>query len=351
MIQQPAEAGLSVLNAALGAAKIINNADSLVAYTQVARVEPITILDRSVMFHEVTPEVMQSLLSIFAGYYLQAWDLSANINGVDVIRQLEKLNPSRDVLNNLGLESLNDMEHKLPSLARMNVSLEASDDSVKQSRESVNLSVGKLLQVEVRTGDGPKGNSTVKIPVAIRLMVHPVAPDSLINILALGAKDQSTSERYHQWKAGNLSFFRDLVMCQDLIDEHKKNLREDTSGLFEAITHRRTGNMISSILSQNLSVASASNIAVIGQDTATQLEAHLGSPLSKYATRKKIFDKTYMMLLAVIEPDWTRVTIYTRGIHESSSIDFRDLKAGGTAKGPDVADILSAYKAGSSMSL
>jgi hypothetical protein len=45
------------------------------------------------------------------------------------------------------------------------------------------------------------------------------------------------------------------------------------------------------------------------------------------------------------------VTIYTRGIPESSSVDFRDLKGGDKAKAPDVADILSAYKAGSSPSL
>lgn len=43
------------------------------------------------------PDVLQSLQSIFSGYYLQALAISTNIGKINVVKHLDKLNPNRNV--------------------------------------------------------------------------------------------------------------------------------------------------------------------------------------------------------------------------------------------------------------
>lgn len=333
-------------------------ADSLISYTSVARVEPITLVDADIQFSDLLPETMQSLLSIFSGYYLQAYALSTlSVGKVDVVKHLDRLNPNRSpgkiLINQLGAESYKD---RLPVVGdKRNEEVAMEDDSevavaqglgkdaVKDVRELTNLSVGKLFNVEVTEGD----NKAV-IPVSIRLLVNSVPTQSLVHILSAGSKDRSFKERWYQYKAGNLELIRDLVLCQDLIDEHKKHLLDDKTGLYQSILNRRRDNALASAISGSggVSLATASNIAVISSDTATKLEIELNGPLKNYAIRKKLFDAGYLMLLAVIDKQWDRVTFYHRGIPDSTSVSHRDMKAANKGSGPDVADILNAYRQG-----
>ena len=68
---------------------------SLIDVTQVARVEPLTVISRDLIHLEYMNDILQSTLSIFAGYYLQAIALSTKIDDVRVVRILDRLNPDR----------------------------------------------------------------------------------------------------------------------------------------------------------------------------------------------------------------------------------------------------------------
>ena len=72
--------------------------NSLVEYTHGARVEPLTIIGADCINVDFIPDVMQSLQSLFSGYYLQAVAMSTQINGVSVTRNLDRLNPNRNSL-------------------------------------------------------------------------------------------------------------------------------------------------------------------------------------------------------------------------------------------------------------
>jgi hypothetical protein len=67
--------------------------------------------------------------------------------------------------------------------------------------------------------------------------------------------------------------------------------------------------------------------------------------------REAIFKKTYLMIVAVIDKEWERVTFYTRGIATATQLGSHDLKAANKNTGPDIAQILQAYQLGSSPSL
>jgi hypothetical protein len=383
-MQINAQTGLSALQ---HVAKILegvtSDSKSLIDYTNVARVEPIVVIDADVMYQEMLPDVMQSLQSLFTGYYLQAFSLSMNVGDIDVVRQLEKFNPNRSVgsaigqslgtalnvgagtghmisgqigMNSMGLEGLDDFTHRLPVVGdprnAHQVAMEAADgrattrDINQITNELSNLSIGKLVNVEIVSGD-----KKATIPISIRLLANQITTDGMIHILTAGNKEVSFGERWHQWKSGQIEFLKDLVLCQDLIDEHKKHLMDDKDGLYDAILRRRASNKVSGVLTGNFSVATASNLCVLSSNTATQVELSNNMAFKNFASRQKIFESTYMMIMAVIDKDWDRVTFYHRGIPEATTLSARDLKAVNKNTGPDIKDILTAFRAGSSPNL
>ena len=388
-------------------------ADSLVRFTKATRVEPIAMIDQRAAPLPYMGDIMQSLTSIFSGYYLQAVAVACNVGKVKTLQLLDALNPSRDASaavgaklaneinsvagnrqTNISLLSMESYGQQLP-FPGQTVSLEANpfgrviktmlhsnkhtraedtartaadelnkaaqredakghvhragekdgakfgSDTMKAAKESVDLSVGKLLEVTIKS-DGAEAT----FPIAVRLIATLVAAPVLVHILGDSARDRSLRERWHLYKAGQIKFWRDLVMCQDMIDEHKKMMLKDKSGAMDEIMARRMGNMAASTITASPSVATASNIMVITKQTAKELERDIGGKLSSATIRERILKSTYVMLLAVVDTEWEQITIYHRGITLPTTVAVKELKAANKGGGPDVAEILKAYTLG-----
>ncbi|MEG3033988.1 MAG: hypothetical protein RR877_00675 [Aurantimicrobium sp.] len=332
---------------------------SLVSATSVARVEPIVIVDKDCLFLEYLPDILQSTQSIFVGYWLQALSLITNVGDVNVGRVLDKLNPNRKVDTNGFLETIvnagigkenytyasESMKYKLPTIA-----MEAKGDKgdkdgaiakVDNVAELANLSIGKLINVTIKNN----GQEAV-IPISFRLMVNTLPPASCVQLLSQGSVDLSFSERWFKWRAGRISFIKDLVFCQDLIREQKRTLMTDKDGVYSEIAKRAKNSKLASFFSKNPSLAEASNIVIISEETAMQLRVKHNLNLDNYKDRQKIFDKTYAMILVVIDRNYERVNMYHYGISTSTSVGLRDIKAANKSSGPNIMEALAAFKGG-----
>ena len=333
---------------------------SLIEYTKATRVEPIVLIDQRAMNLPYAGDIMQSLSSIFSGYYLQAVAISMNVGNVETLKMLDSVNPRRDPKENMGrffgeMVSEESYQYALPR-PEENVGLEAYGIEASSSKYSVNkdiqepgdLSVGKMLEVEVQDGD-----KKATFPITMRLIVSGTTPEMLVHTLAIGNKnDTNAKERFHAWRAGQLEFIRDLVMCQDLIDAHKDNLLKDKSGFYAKTLQRRKGNKLSAIFSNKPSVATASNIYVITDQTRKQLEGEMRGKLKDFKTRERMFKETYGMLLVVVDTEWEQVTIYHRGIDTPTELSIKDMqRANSRGGGPDIMEILKAYQLGQSPSI
>ena len=440
--------------------------DSLIEYTQPARVEPIVMIGGDCLFTEALPLVQQSVLSLFAGYYLQAVAINASVGKVSVHKTLDKLNPSRsasatvlsgsswimaqeayrdrlptfndprtkndqvafealdrDQIANAQLElnyktfDLNESKYfyerglkeddvkrriveadrnyelnlkkfdaeradqlRREELERQKIvadkdkdsflreqarigndnaaarlkidqdrynddksrsSLSFGKDTTRDLKELADLSVGKIFMVDIEDG-----LHRLQLPVSIRLMASSLPPKQLVHILSHDSKDTSVKERFHAWRSGRLEFWRDIVACSDLIDAHRDTIMKDKTGIYSDILKRNRTNQFAALLSGDPSIATASNIAIISDDTASQIEDEIGGRLHDFKTRQKIFAKTYLMFLVVIDKQYERETFYHRGINQATELGVRDLKASQKGNGPDVSDILRAYTMG-----
>lgn len=357
---------------------------SLIEQTQPTRVEPLVAIDSTIKDAPWVSDILQTLTSVFSGYYLQAAAIHANVASVEVLKQLSKLNPERkqSVSMSGGYVSLESYTFKLPDYSadeqtQNTAGLEANnsylrpgvppaattppaaqtpgrrddfattgDQNVAETlRKAENLAVGKVLEVTFRYKTGDREASVV-MPITVRLAPLIVQPTTFVDIYAEFGLKNKASERYHRWKAGELTFVNDLLFCNDLVDKHREALFRDKSGFYAEVNRRRRKNTTAALMSGTASLADASSMVILSKSTAVRLENELHAKLDSSRTRDQLFALGNLMLLVVVDPEWERVTIYHRGINLPTTLSIRDLKAANKSTGPDIAEILKAYQLG-----
>lgn len=321
--------------------------DSLVEFTRSTRVEPIVLVDDNLAYQQYTPDVMQMLCSMFSGYYLQAVALSVNVGKVETLKLLDSLNPNRSggALATLAMESY---EHGLPMfgqpLGMESFGIEdvtSGKDAIKTATESSNLSVGKMLEVHIDS-EGQKAT----FPIQIRLMSNLVRSSDLVHNLSGASKDRSFKGRWVALRTGQIEFWKDFIFANDLIDEYRKSNVRETGTVFNVLKRRQSKNRASSLVSGTPSVADASNMLVISESTRKEFERASGVRLSNYRSRQNLFENTSMMIIVVVDTEWEQVTIYHRGLDGSSEMSVKEIKNSNKSSGPDITEILKAYRLG-----
>lgn len=366
------------------AANDYSKTTSLADITKLMRVEPLTVVSRNCFTLDYLPDVMQTLLNVFSAYYLQAASIYGTVDSVRVMKILDALNPDREAAPSYmttamstaavnggpvtwGMESYTDGQTLLEEnykyrLPKASFSMEAADISTsanfsKDTNEIVaeanNLAVGKVLDVRITVKGSGAANATdekVTLPITVRLAPVLLTKDSIKSILCMNTDDTNFKERYYAWRAGRIRFVQDLIMCQDLIDAHKKALMEDSTGTYSEIIRRASNAKTGGLVTKTPSLVSASNLFIIDEETQAEVERKMGGKLSNPAVRSRVFDNTYAMIIVVIDRAMERVIFYTRNVQQGSNFSIKEIKAAGKGKGPDVLDILKAMNMGGQIS-
>ena len=359
------------------------NVKSLVDVARPARVSPLVFMDASLEHCEERQTILQTIASIFSGYYLQAFNMVCNTKRVETLRVLDSLNPTRgggswgDMTSNgqplaLTDKSMSDIKSSIgastESFVAMGYSMEAGEDKPATALyEQQNMAVGKLLCLDYETNtmedvkketktidengnpvvestarSTPKGTSTSKLYVMVTITPTIVASDVFVNLYGHMNTPRDQSSRFSMFRQGLLRW-RDMAFGCDLIDQHRKLLVTDNSGTYRRVVKNQNNHLKASMTSGNQSMAACSNIVIISSATEKRIARELNGRLSSPRVRNVIFDTSYLMLLVVVDEDFNQVTIYTRGIDTPTKASFRDLKSYEKNKGPDITEILATY--------
>lgn len=394
-------AGDGLMQTVFNLAKNGMQVSSLADLTKPARVEPLAIVDTTLVDQPYMVPLLKLATSNFAGYYLQAVNMILGVGRIDTLKVLDSLNPDRSLgfdygagmrrgerasnehfataLNPAvyakGLPSLEafsqiirptvlfagsnvdmnlGMEDDVGSDGKVLVSEEIRDDLKTQGygkdwskgemsasdnkiHEVENLTVGKLLNVEISDGD-----KKAKLPVLIRMIPAAVPPVSLVHMFSAGGRD-TWAHRFFMVKTGQIRFWRDFVLGQDMIDEHFKALMNDKSGVFKMITDRRRNNTEKAMQTGRVSVADASNIAIVSSETLKKATGKLFGNIESEAVRKTIFDNSYLLMLIVVDERWQRVQIWHRGVGLPTSHKFDEIERSEKSKGPDITEMFKMF--------
>lgn len=331
-------------------AKTARTDASLLDFTQPLRAEPRISVEESLLGQTFTPLVLQNANITFATCMLQAATTVINLQKVDVLGLMDSLNPNRNtniasvakgVYNSFSKEAY---ENGLPRPTDYQYSPEALNvgrDTMGALTSMPNLAQGITLDLSVNVGE----NRSVPIPMTVRLNVVPISVASLKDIYQETTKDISFKTRRAQLASGEIDLWNDLCNMTDLADQRTQALMRDTSGTFRAILDQRKKNRNAAIASGRVSLSTASNMYVISQKTFQAIQDELLEDFNDVNVRKRFFEKSYAMILYVVDTQWKRVVIYYRNYDEPSELSIDDLKFSSKG-GPNINELLALMNKG-----
>ena len=353
-----------------GAKKIYNtisdvfaasNADSssLTDIASVGVMSPIVVVDQSIVHSEYMHDILQTMQNLYAGYVCLAFSYFGDVGGVRIADTLGRFNPNRtsgswmkDQLKT-GMESLDltmaqeAYKHRLPTRQnKVAYALEKEDVTMKLGKSDIefnssdNMVAGKTYNVSIK-----QNKECVTVPIMVRLDIQPLSNKPLTFLLSGNGKEVTFSERYHDWRSGAIRF-KDMIFLTDLIDDYKKALINDKTGVLSEIQRRANESKKASLVSGKNSLATASNMAIIGPEVQEEVENAISMKISSSRARKMIFDKSYLLSLAVVDPETERVTFYFRDKEMGTDVSFKELKSSNKGAGPDVVSIMKALMGG-----
>ena len=333
--------------------------------------EPLARLD-------ITPNLLKALQSVYSGMILMLLQRSNEIaTGRTVSDTMNKV-----YTRGMGVEAYQDVEAELNGLTSglesmttkntpfLSTALEAfqsteaygDDGDNGGDRMSLNadtmggtiappdlLPVGQVLKVTLVGVDAKGGSIKSDVLVGIRMTPYIVASPSMEVILENGHKPNFRM-RWMQWKAGEISFWKDLIFQADRVRKMEAAMRADRTGAYQTFlsdTSKRDQDRFLDILynldnPQAMSNNLANSVIVVSEDTVKKAAASSGFNLLDAHQRQRFFNSSYVMMLAVIDPNYHQVNLYMNGFELPQHYAFTDFAS---KKKMDASDFLSMFQA------
>jgi hypothetical protein len=199
-----------------------------------------------------------------------------------------------------------------------------------------NLSLGQSVVLNINDGTANKD-----ITVNIRLITVPVDGGTLSTILSWSQNDLRLKSRLSAWRAGELRFWRDVVMMRDVFTERQKILINEKSDLLKSMLARQKNSMLHSVLTMTPSVGTMSSVLVISSDTLERIEeTKLNGSISNFAFRQHIMNTTGLVMIVVVDPSSELVTFYKHTSALPSEASIRQLKSAGKGGANDLSELI-----------
>lgn len=356
---------------------------SIADINKIARVEPVTVISNDLAAQPEMYDICHGILNIYTAYYLQAIAiLSADLQDVRILKILDKTNPDRDIKTMLasGYTSYESANVSTLSLESVKLNLNKSKSLRLLTSEQVNeqidqdmttgspnmgnhvfqkveyldklpTAVGKLVEVKFAfnccVDRGKKVCNEAVIPVLVKLDTMLMPSDVLNSIVASNTDEITFGSRFRDAISGRIGFIKDFILCSDLVKAQKKTMMKDPTNIYSQILKRINSSRFYSALTGNISLAGISSVFILSEENEKHIQSRIGGKLTNKTTRDIIFENTSAMMVAVVDREWERVTIYIRDTDGYSQSTFKDFQVmSNKDSGNNIADILKAFSLG-----
>lgn len=356
---------------------------SIADINKIARVEPVTVISNDLAAQPEMYDICHGILNIYTAYYLQAIAiLSADLQDVRILKILDKTNPDRDIKTMLasGYTSYESANVSTLSLESVKLNLNKSKSfrllTSKQVNEQIDqdmttgspnmgnhvfqkveyldklpTAVGKLVEVKFAfncsINKGKKACNEAVIPVLVKLDTMLMPSDVLNSIVASNTDEITFGSRFRDAISGRIGFIKDFILCSDLVKAQKKTMMKDPTNIYSQILKRINSSRFYSALTGNISLAGISSVFILSEENEKHIQSRIGGKLTNKTTRDIIFENTSAMMVAVVDREWERVTIYIRDTDGYSQSTFKDFQVmSNKDSGNNIADILKAFSLG-----
>lgn len=309
-------------------------------------VEPIIITTEAARRSPIYHEVLETKVSVFTSYYLQAFKILTDVYGKDVKFSIEILNNRNsgmisrlsyfDDLFDISKECLvsyedhdkpdksnkNDERHKPQGISGLKGFVEKTYDKIGY----------RLIEATVKVKD-----QYITVPISIRPMI---IESTISNIVALISPEDYTKSfkyRWREWRSGGITL-AEFLFCGDLIKEYKKNRLKDKDDLIDLTTDRNI-DAIKTVASKGTYKFSRHyNMFLLGNDDVKSINALVKGDIFKPAFREKFLDAGNAIISTVLNDDYERATMMISDLYSDTIVPYNRLK--NNSKNPDYTQLM-----------
>ena len=212
--------------------------------------------------------------------------------------------------------------------------------------KNVSLPTGRILNIPMLTDTKVGFN----LQLLVQLFPFFVNSDVAQAFIDLNFSP-SFSRRYRAAEAGEISFFKDFILSCDLRQKRMKALLNDKSGGLTDMINKQKNAVASHWMnlfknSDTAKINIANTILIFNKSTIDKTLNNLGLNFNNYRDRKNFFEKSYCMMLILVDQMYNEVTIYYNGIEAVSTFKYEQIKRESKKDSTDLVSIMKAYAQG-----
>lgn len=319
---------------------------SLSGYTKKTNIISRVYLEESLTREDITIPLMGTLNQLYITWVLTALNLDRTIAGGKTVREVFGVVSSENYNDPITLVSHNfkdeDWDKQITSY-----SIEAADPLVELEKDSQRFAAGRLIEIEFAIGE----KMSIKAYLYVQLIPYVITTDIAQGFFSANFTP-SFMTRWKQYKAGEISFWKDFVFAADLIKNHKETLKNDTDGvLYDMLSHQRNAlaKWFFGMFSNNHNSANAIIVVDISTFRKVCNEAHID--FKNASVRQSFFRKTFTTALVVVDTMYGSVEMYFNGIDTKGTYTFdmiNKVGAKGAKDSVDMKDLMKSFSQGMS---
>ena len=166
-------------------------------------------------------------------------------------------------------------------------------------------------------------------------------------------------QRYIQARTGEIRFFQDFVLGCDLGTRYRRAMRDDKTGILKEMLENQASSLnrhytkigknilrASSSSGVKSSVNIANTILIFDRKSFDTACSAAGISFKNPSVRESFFDKTYAMIVVIVDPSFGRVEMFYNGITQGSTFTYRQLAINAKSEATDLVSIMRTYASG-----
>lgn len=361
---------------------------SLTAYTKQANIMSRLYIEDSILRDDICVPLVGVLNQLYVGYILAALNMDACCaNGRTVREQFqtvatENQNVVKDILENFGtnkykpsLEAGPVVEEE-PATQRLPVSrvIEITMQGIQVLNEKtmtdsgyIDNNSGNIKRIDEDKKDTTSLKHDVELSqkqstyqfkayLFVQLIPYILKPEIVDGYIGANFTPP-ISARWKAYKAGEISFWKDFVFAGDLIKKQAKILKKDKDNVIGDMLNRQHSalfkwweGLFGMAAGGHGSHNTANTMLITNKITFDRACRENRINFADKTQRQKFFNKTWSMLICVVDPLYNTVDMYFNGLDVKGTYTFAMINKVG-AKGSDSFDlkeVMSAFSQGMS---
>ena len=354
---------------------------SLPQYTSKTHITSRVFIDENIADEPIVPDILNVVHQLYCAYILTALQLDQMIGSYKVKELLEVVATANfesieDALQNFGniknsFEDIQDSDAqntaadiigtiktigsirdnaKKRSTTKQSIKPHATGSVTFNDKNDLKLPFGKVIEVVFGAGE-----NALKVNILVQLFPTIITSAVADAFLKLNFTP-SMAQRWFQWKAGEISFFKDFIYASDLRKARKKAMIEDKTGiLYEMLSLQ--DNALSKAYAKYRNVAMNSSSGKNRQNIANTVlmfdyqnfqraQTQVGVNLDNISDRERFFARTFAMIVVVVNTLQNQVIMYFHGLKDKAVYTYNQIKYNSKGNKMDTLGILEAYAKG-----